>query len=86
MEFDAEAHMADMTRRASLVTVANGCLTIHGPTEYEIELSQIDSHEKILQWVLHLAPKTWVTTEIIRYFVIQAQRQLAPENDSRTGD
>jgi hypothetical protein len=36
---------------------------------YTIELSQLDSHAKILSWVAHLCSKGWVTTTILSRFI-----------------
>lgn len=33
---------------------------------YDIELHQIDSHEKLLKWIFHLSQKTWMTATVIR--------------------
>ena len=33
---------------------------------YEIQLHQIDTHEKLLRWIFHLSQKTWVTATVIR--------------------
>ena len=36
---------------------------------YDIELERIDTHEKLIQWVMHLIEKTWVTKELIELFI-----------------
>jgi len=37
--------------------------------EYEIELSRCDTPQKLLSWVYHLSEKTWMTRDIIHYFI-----------------
>ena len=52
----------------------DGWITIHGPYEYEIELIRCDSHFKIIDWVLHLSEKDWMTTDMINQFIDIALR------------
>ncbi len=48
----------------------SGRICLHGGGyEYWIDSDRCDTPEKILAWVLHLAPKTWVTAEVLRQFV-----------------
>lgn len=42
-------------------------LNVHYP--YDIELSRLDSHKKLLAWVHHLSGKNWMTVELMRYFI-----------------
>ena len=46
------------------IEIEGDCVIIDG--HYEIELHQIDSHEKLLRWIFHLSQKTWVTATLIR--------------------
>lgn len=39
------------------------------PPEYNIPLSKCDSKEKILDWVLQLLEKNWVTKELVEEFI-----------------
>jgi hypothetical protein len=80
--FNKEEYLADFTRRQSLVTVDDGLLTIHDPSEYEIALSRCATAEGILQWVRHLSEKTWVTTEIIERFVPVASQNIGLDIDT----
>ena len=36
---------------------------------YDISLNRCNDAHKILKWVVHLAPKTWVTANMIGSFV-----------------
>jgi hypothetical protein len=46
------------------VEVEGASVIIDG--HYEIELHQIDTHEKLLRWIFHLSQKTWMTATVIR--------------------
>jgi hypothetical protein len=63
------------------VTVADGCLTIDIEYPYHIDLNRIDTPEKILGWVWHLAEKTWFTQDHARRFIEVALRQIGKEPD-----
>jgi hypothetical protein len=39
---------------------------------YGISLGECDSYERILHWVYHLSPKSWVTTAILQRFILLA--------------
>ena len=39
---------------------------------YCIDKSQIDIPEKIIRWVIHLSEKNWMTSELIREFILIA--------------
>jgi hypothetical protein len=41
---------------------------------YCIDKSQIDTPEKIIRWVVHLSEKNWMTSELIREFILVACR------------
>jgi hypothetical protein len=45
--------------------------------EYPIELSRIDSAEKVLEWVLHLTGKDWIRREHFELLVSVAIEQGA---------
>jgi hypothetical protein len=36
---------------------------------YRIELSRIKTAEQLLSWVQHLAAKTWMTPQRLKYFI-----------------
>ncbi|WP_136799231.1 hypothetical protein [Desulfosediminicola ganghwensis] len=45
-------------------------LIILGPQGfYDIEISSCNTYEKILGWAFHLSEKTWMTTDVLRYFI-----------------
>ena len=39
---------------------------------YDIRLDKCATAEDILMWVIHLAPKTWVTKSMLKLFVVIA--------------
>jgi hypothetical protein len=80
--FNKSEFLTDLERRRNLVTADEGCITIHGPFEYEIELARCATAVAILQWVRHLSEKTWVTTEMIERFVDVASGRIGLDIDS----
>jgi hypothetical protein len=42
-------------------------LVING--HYPIGWDTLKTHEDIVKWVLHIAPKRWVTTKLIEHFI-----------------
>ena len=36
---------------------------------YDIKLDQLYSHQKILEWCVHLSRKSWFSMEILRHFI-----------------
>lgn len=80
--FNKDEYLSDLERRQNLVTADDGWITIHGPYQYEIALSRCSTAETILQWVRHLAEKTWMTTEIIERFVAVASAKAGLDIDS----
>ena len=55
-------------------------LCIEEPTEYSISLSNIDSAGQLLDWIYQLEAKSWVTEEVLGYFVRAAGEILRPQN------
>jgi hypothetical protein len=57
--------------------VTGGCLVLDlGTQPYEIELSRIDTPEKILIWSCHLCEKTWMRRDLMRRFIEVASEQI----------
>tara|TARA_R100000234_G_scaffold62535_2_gene37941 strand:- start:2319 stop:2561 length:243 start_codon:yes stop_codon:yes gene_type:complete len=50
-------------------------ITEMGGYEYIIKLRHTDTREKILDWVEHLAEKTWMTTEGLKQFARLLMRE-----------
>lgn len=73
-KFNKEEYMAILRERLTKIVVDDTHLTIKVDEhyDYEIALDRIDSPAKILQWVIHLTEKTWMTTELMRQFVLAA--------------
>lgn len=55
------------------VVIEGDYIVIKEPVDYEIPLSDCATDKNILDWVMHLAEKQWVTTDIIRRFVAVAR-------------
>lgn len=49
--------------------VEGKAIVLVGGFSYVITLDRCDTLEKILDWVLHLSEKTWVTTDLIESFI-----------------
>lgn len=58
------------------IYVKDGYLTLDYGYPYDIELSRLDTPEKILRWVEQLSAKNWVTDSIIGAFVLLALDQI----------
>jgi hypothetical protein len=72
--FDEEEYMATLLDRLTRIVVDETHLTINVDDHYryEIALDRIDNPGKILQWVVHLTEKTWMTADLMRQFVLAA--------------
>jgi hypothetical protein len=64
-----EKYLKSMEDLAKTVMVKDGCIVINVHYEYSIQISRCNTHEKILGWVYHLTEKTWMSRDILRYFV-----------------
>ena len=71
-KFNTEEYMATLQGRLARIVMDESYLTINVDDhyQYEIALNRINNPVKILQWVIHLTEKTWMTTELMRQFVI----------------
>jgi len=49
--------------------VEGTAIALQGPFSYSISLDTCDTLEKVVDWILHLAEKSWVTTELIESFI-----------------
>ena len=43
-----------------------------GVESYDIMLFRCDTHEKILQWSIHLSTKRWMSMKLLRTFILTA--------------
>ena len=59
-------HMEDLRKT---VTVVDDHIVINVHYEYNIPLSRCNTHEKILGWAYHLTEKTWMSRDVLRYFI-----------------
>ncbi|ORM96265.1 hypothetical protein [Pantoea septica] len=70
---DVQKFMEQRGYIASLVTVNGKHIIIKDPEpngwDYDVAISDCNTHEKILSWVMHLSEKNWVTKDIIRQFI-----------------
>ena len=44
-------------------------LTLHVVYPYHIELSRIDTKDKLIEWIHHLSEKNWITPQLIRRII-----------------
>ena len=51
---------------ANKVYIENSCLVLSIKYRYEIELSRIDTKEKVLAWLHHLTEKNWASVKMFR--------------------
>lgn len=69
-QLDIQKFMEQRGYIASLVTVKDKHIIIKDPEpqgwNYDILISDCNTPEKILSWVMHLSEKNWVTKDIIR--------------------
>ena len=56
----------------TLITVEDGFIIFPQVTDYDIDLSRLDSPVAILRWVLHLGQKPWVTPDMLMRFILLA--------------
>lgn len=72
-EFDIDDATEDLeaseARRRKNFDQIGELLIVKIDFDYPIELSRIESQEKLLAWVEHLAKKKWMTKEGIRDFI-----------------
>lgn len=59
--------------------VDDGYIVLNVRYEYEIALERCDTHEKILDWVMHLSCKNWFTMRLMKRFIIIANEELKKE-------
>jgi hypothetical protein len=73
-KFDEKAYLEKLQGRLTNIVVDDTHLTIKAGEhyEYEIALERIDNPVKILQWVIHLTEKGWMTNELMRQFILAA--------------
>jgi len=77
-QFNAQQFIERRMYLASLVTVQGDYIVIKDPEPngwgYDIAISDCNTAEKILSWVMHLSEKNWVNTDIIRQFIRVASK------------
>lgn len=58
----------------AVVREENGCFELKTPSGYwyQVDCNRCDSTEKLLGWILHLAPKKWVTHSHIEELILRA--------------
>lgn len=62
-------HLQNREELARVVTVTDGVITINVAYEYHISLDRCRDFGEILGWVVQLSEKSWITTDILRYFI-----------------
>jgi hypothetical protein len=58
------------------ICVEDNCVVFRVRGEYDIPLSRIDNHTKMVWWVHHLCEKNWITTELICRFIEEVTHAL----------
>lgn len=71
---ESRQHHERRRRTHPVVLTENGCIHL-GRHGYEVDLDRINSPRDVLAWVVHLAEKNWVDTEMLRDFAILACKQ-----------
>ena len=64
-----------------VIYVANGHLILNIAYKYEIELSRLDTQEKILGWVIHLSEKNWMNLRYMHRFIELALNEIGEEQN-----
>ncbi|QJB69790.1 hypothetical protein [Parasphingorhabdus halotolerans] len=54
------------------VEVDETTITINVKYPYEIPISQCNSTDKLLAWIIHLTEKTWIAPKVLREFAYKA--------------
>jgi len=57
---------------ARVVSVREDHIVVNVSFEYNIPLVRCSSYAEILGWVNHLTEKTWMSTEVLRRFIVVA--------------
>lgn len=52
-----------------MVYIADDHYVINVKYEYNIPRAECSTKEQLLQWVAHLTEKTWMSVEVMRYFM-----------------
>lgn len=72
-EHAIDEFMADREELARLCRIDGDAIAlVTGVEDYDIMLSRCDTHEKILQWSIHLSEKSWITMRLLRAFMLTA--------------
>ena len=67
-----EEYFPEYARMGSVIYETEDAIVLNVCYEYAIEKSRIDTAEKILRWTVHLSQKTWMTKELLDFFILTA--------------
>ena len=69
---DFEKYRKYKEELAQIVSVKEGHIVVNVHYEYNIPLTTCNTYEKILSWAFQLTEKTWMSTDIVRRFIVVA--------------
>jgi len=64
-----EEYQETIERLSKMCYIKDDLLILQVGGEYNIALSRCDTAEKLLTWVHHLSEKTWMTRELLQFFM-----------------
>jgi hypothetical protein len=67
-----EEYLEERQRLSRLIYETKDGIVLNVRCEYFIHKSNINTAEKILRWAVHLSQKTWMTKELVHYFILMA--------------
>lgn len=70
-----DKYLERMKELAETVTVKDDHIVVNVHYEYNIPISACDTHAKVLAWVCQLSEKTWMSQDVLRYFIRVACRE-----------
>lgn len=56
--------------------IEDGYLILNVRYEYDIALGRCDTHQKVLEWVLHLSGKNWFSMDLMQKFIRVANEEI----------
>ena len=65
-----DAHFERCKQMQKLIYETKTSIVVNVQDRYEIEKSRIDTPEKIIRWTVHLSEKTWMTKELLHFFIL----------------
>lgn len=76
-----EAAMEENREWADKVYIKDGCLVLNISYEYAVDLSRIDTKEKVLAWIHHLTEKNWASVKMFHYMMAALEKHFEMKFD-----